>query len=417
MKIILNKFFIFLLFFLIFFSYYFSLKIKSNLGTVYYSHIFFITIFIYYLVFNIINRKFKIDYFFVFSLLILLSICISTSINRVDISNISFIPLISLIIFLMSFKYLSLAIKDKKEFYYIINIIYFFLFLHLIFNFIDIFDWILSNGFVFSNQSSFLRPLGLASSPVESTLYIITGYYVSELIQKKFFSQFIKYLFLTMMFLSLSRLGILIGSIIIFIKLLNYFFTKNYDKIEKKIYKYVIIIFLIIIIFLEYLYFYKGINILFFDRFNDLFNSNLNTQRINVYSNIILNGVHNLKSLLIGSGFQNISYFLYENTSDLTLVTSNPHSSYLSLFSNLGILGIVIFTSFFYYVINESLTLINNTNSIEIKKTIKSILSLQLIYLLVSLFDTVYVSIGINIIFSMLISIPYTLKNLNISNK
>ena len=415
MKISLNKIHIFLLFFLIFFSFYLDLGVKINgVGTAYYSQLFFIIVSSSYLFFNIINRKFKIDYYFIFSLLILISIFLSLSTSLVNQSDINFIPVLSLIIFLLSFKYMNLVINNKAEFYYVINVIYLFLLIHLLYNFINIFDWIQINGFNYSTPISFLRPVGLASSPVESTVYIVLGYYVSELMNKKYIFQITKFLFLAMMFLSLSRLGILIGSIILFTKLLNIFFTRGENYKEQKLYAYVIIIILIIFIFLEYLYLYKGINTLFLDRFNDLFNTNLNSQRTVIYSGIIINAIYDIKLLFIGNGFQNINY---NNQMGIHGITNNPHSTYLAIFSYQGLLGLLIFLNFLLYIVKESTNLINKKNFKDINKIIKPIISLQLIYILMNLFDTIYVSLGANIIFGILVSIPYTLNKLQITNK
>jgi hypothetical protein len=411
MKINLNKISIFFLFFLIFFSYYFNLSVKIGIGTLYYSQIFFAITFTYYLFFNVINRKIKIDYFFIFSLLILISILLSLLINFTNIKNINFIPVMSLIIFLMSFKYLNLVTNNKEELNYIVKIIYFFLLINLLFNFIDIFNWVTKYGFNYSNYTGFLRPMGLASSPVESTIYILIGYYASKLMGKNLFYKITKYLFIIMLFLSLSRLGILIGFIILFFALLNIYLKKIDIKRQRKLYTNTIIIISIIFIFLEYLYFYKGINILFLDRFNDLFNSNLNTQRFIIYKNILMSTIYDLKTLLIGNGFHNVTLNSINGT------TNNPHSTYLSILSYQGLFGLLIFLSFLISVISENIMLINKKISFTTITRIKLILNLQFIYLLIGLFDTIYVSLGANIIVSIFISIPYTLNKLGKINK
>ena len=165
--------------------------------------------------------------------------------------------------------------------------------------------------------------------------------------------------FYNVLFLNISRTGYIIISLLLLLILINY--------AKKNSYKNIIIILMLILSAVVI-----GNKTIISDRVNDVVkdtydisNSNFNTSLGYRYI-WFLNGYENIKkSPFIGFGIGSYKettkkYTLDNNVQGIGFVTQNPHNEYISISSQLGILGLI---SFIYFLLN--LFRNRNTNDVS----------------------------------------------------
>ncbi len=349
----LAKFNIFILLFLIFSGAIFSnssffIWNENDLffGTIYLSHFYIFFLFLFTIFSYFLNNKIVINAIFLFFLLILFSISLSFLLNLNISASKNYIPLFCLILFYISIYLGSIIFDDKDKIDFFIKILFYFLILHTLFCFYEIIKWILNNGFVYSTTFEFLRPKGLATSPVESTLFLAMGVYISSIVTKKRFSVIFKYIFIVLLLLTFSRLGIILATIILTHELTKFFFDRKISQNYKILFTIFMLLFLSFFTLAEYLYLFNKKDIFFIERINSILNVNLNLQRIQIYEKLTSDILLNMKQMLFGNGFQDFHYivptnYTYDTYGNMTktgdsFIINNPHSSYLSIMFHHG---------------------------------------------------------------------------------
>ena len=85
---------------------------------------------------------------------------------------------------------------------------------------------------------------------------------------------------------------------------------------------------------------------------------------------------------------------------------------YFGLYSYQGLFGLICYCGLLFVNIYINFKLLRKKNSINLKKFLNQMLSLQLIFLILVAFDTMYITVILNIIFAIIISTIYQINKL-----